>query len=77
MTKLTYEQAIKLVEQASQESTEIKHYRFGQALWNLIPAEMTKDFTGSTTVDFFYWVDNAKVVETFYAYFVDNEILFD
>ena len=76
MTKLTYTQAVKLVEQASQESLQNKDYRFGQALWNLLPAEMTKEFLG-TTRDFFYWKDNAKVIETFYEYFVDNEILLD
>ena len=75
MTKLTYAQATKLVEQASQESLQNRDYRFGQALWNLLPAEMTKEFLG-TTKDFFYWRDNAKVIETFYEYFVDNEILF-
>ena len=76
MTKLTYTQAVKLVEQASQESLQNRDYRFGQALWNLLPAEMTKEFLG-TTKDFFYWKDNAKVIETFYEYFVDNEILLD
>ena len=76
MTKLTYTQAVKLVEQASQESLQNKDYRFGQALWNLLPAEMTKEFLG-TTRDFFYWKDNAKVIETFYEYFVDNETLLD
>ena len=76
MTKLTYAQAVKLVEQASQESLQNRDYRFGQALWNLLPAEMTKDFLG-TTRDFFYWKDNTKVIETFYEYFVDNEILLD
>ena len=76
MTKLAYTQAVKLVEQASQESLQNKDYRFGQALWNLLPAEMTKEFLG-TTRDFFYWKDNAKVIETFYEYFVDNEILLD
>ena len=76
MTKLTYAQNTKLVEQASQESLQNRDYRFGQALWNLLPAEMTKEFLG-TTRDFFYWKDNAKVIETFYEYFVDNEILFD
>ena len=59
MTKLTYTQAVKLVEQASQESLQNRDYRFGQALWNLLPAEMTKDFLG-TTKDFFYWKDNAE-----------------
>ena len=76
MTKLTYAQAVKLVEQASQESLQNRNYRFGQALWNLLPAEITKEFLG-TTRDFFYWKDNAKVIETFYEFFVDNEILFD
>ena len=76
MTKLTYAQATKLVEQASQESLQNRDYRFGQALWNLLPAEMTKEFLG-TTRDFFYWKDSAKVIETFYEFFVDNEILFD
>ena len=76
MTKLTYAQAVKLVEQASQESLQNRNYRFGQALWNLLPDETTKNALG-TTRDFFYWTDNAKVIETFYEYFVDNEILFD
>ena len=76
MTKLSYTQAAKLVEQASQESFQNRDYRFGQALWNLLPAEMTKEFLG-TTRDFFYWKDNAKVIETFYEYFVDNETLLD
>ena len=76
MSKLTHAQAAELVEQASQESLQNRDYRFGQALWNLLPAEMTKEFLG-TTKDFFYWKDNAKVIETFYEFFVDNEILFD
>lgn len=76
MTKLSYTQAAKLVEQASQESLQNRDYRFGQALWNLIPAEMTAVHV-FTTRDFFYWKDNAKVVETFYAYFVDKEAMFD
>ena len=76
MTKLTYAQAAKLVEQASQESLQNRDYRFGQALWNILPVETTKEFLG-TTKDFFYWKDNAKVIETFYEFFVDNEILFD
>ena len=76
MTKLTYTQAVKLVEQASQESLQNRDYRFGQALWNLLSAEITEGHV-FTTRDFFHWKDNAKVIETFYKYFVDNEILFD
>ena len=70
MTKLTYEQAIKLVEQASQESTEIQHYRFGQVLWNLIPNEVSNQFH-MTDKDFFFWVDNTKVIEVFYNHYVE------
>ena len=76
MTKLTYTQAVKLVEQASQESLQNRGYRFGQALWNLIPVEMTAAYV-STDKDFFYWKDNAKVIKTFYQYFVDKEAMFD
>ena len=76
MTKLTYAQAVKLIEQATQESLQNRGYRFGQALWNLLPDETAKNVLG-TTRDFFYWTDNAKVIETFYAHFVDDEILFD
>ena len=76
MTKLTYAQAVELVEQVSQESLQNRGYRFGQALWNLIPNEVSEPFW-TTDKDFFYWKDNAKVIETFYEFFVDNEILFD
>ena len=70
MIKLTYEQAVKLVDRAAKESTEVKHYRFGQALWNLMPSEVTDEFL-LTEYDFFYWVDNARVVEVFYEHFVE------
>ena len=70
MTKLNYEQAVKLVEQASKESTEIQDYRFGQALWNLIPIDVSSEYL-STDKDFFYWVDNTKVIEVFYQHFVE------
>lgn len=70
MPKLTYEQAVALVEKASQQSTELKHYRFGQALWNLLPERISSaHITGEN--DFFYWVDNARVVEVFYKHFVE------
>ena len=76
MTKLTYAQAGKLVEQASKESLQHRNYRFGQALWNLLPVDWAEHYL-FTDKDFFYWKDNAKVIETFYEYFVDKEILFD
>ena len=71
MSKLTHMQAAKLIQQASQESTENKHYRFGQALWNLLPKEVGAPFY-MTDKDFFLWGDNAKVIEVFYENFVDN-----
>ena len=73
MSKLTYMQAAKLIQQASQESTENKHYRFGQALWNLLPKEVGAPFY-MTDKDFFLWADNAKVMEVFYENFVDNTV---
>ena len=76
MTKLTYAQAAKLVEQAEQESLQNRNYRFGQALWNLLPVDWAGHYL-FTDKDFFYWKDNAKVIETLYEYFVDKEILFD
>lgn len=57
-------------QQASQESTEIQHYRFGQALWNLIPIDISSEYL-STDKDFFYWVDNTKVIDVFYQHFVE------
>lgn len=73
MTKLTHMQAAKLIQQASQESTENKHYRFGQALWNLLPEEVSKPFY-MTDKDFFLWSDNAKVMEVLYENFVDDTV---
>ena len=76
MTKLTYAQAVKLIEQASQESLQNREYRLGQALWNLLPADWAEHYL-FTDKDFFHWADNAKVIETFYGYFVDKETMFD
>ena len=76
MSKLTHAQATELVEQASQESLQNRGCRFGQALWNLLPADWAEHYL-FTDKDFFHWADNAKVIETFYEYFVDNESLLD
>lgn len=73
MSKLTHMQAAKLIQQASQESAENKHYRFGQALWNLLPKEVQEPFY-MTEKDFFFWADNAKIVKVFYENFVDNGV---
>lgn len=71
MIKLTPMQAYNLAQQASQEANENKHYRFGQALWNLLPKEVREPFY-MTDKDFFFWTDNTKVIDVFYENFVDN-----
>lgn len=76
MSKLSYIQAVNLVEQATQESLQNRDYRLGQALWNLLPSDWSEHYL-ATDKDFFYWEDNAKVIETFYELFVDHTLDMD
>lgn len=39
-------------------------YRFGQALWNCLPIKYQKAWV-NTTYDFYYEVDEKKVLDTF------------
>lgn len=47
-------------------------YRFGQALWNNLPLDITKAHW-ATEHDFFYWKDTDRILETFYEHFVEKE----
>ena len=38
------------------------HYRFGQAMYNLLPKEVTEQIY-MTKLDFFYWTDYDAVME--------------
>lgn len=48
---------------ATQQVAANPYYRFGQALWNILPNEVTKDLHGKKELDFFYWTDDNAVME--------------
>lgn len=66
VNKLSQAEAQDIMAKAKEQMKENRHYRYGQAVWNLLPLELTKDFT-NTHVDFFHSRDEEYV----------NEILFD
>lgn len=72
MDKISLLEAVSLITEASRLSKKYKGYRFGQALWNLLPVELWQQYTG-TDIDFFYWVDEKSVEETFFKHYVRNE----
>lgn len=45
-------------------------YRFGQALWNILPDELALHFNG-TEHDFFYWTNENKVISVFLDNYVE------
>lgn len=78
MSKLTQEEATVLIAQAWKDVSKhtLGSYRFGQALWNLIPDDLfdeiiVKDGYNSM-VDFYYEPNSDIVVEKFYRYFVEG-----
>ena len=78
MKKLTQQEASDLIQKAWQEVAEytLGSYRFGQALWNLIPNELSLEYWqegyGYGDVDFFYEPDSNIAAENFYKYFVED-----
>lgn len=46
-------------------------YRFGQALWNLLPDPLVQ-LHAAKEADFYFVRDSDKVMEIFYKYFVDS-----
>jgi hypothetical protein len=72
MKLLTRVEADTLICKANEEVIKHgKYYRYGQALWNLLPKEISDKFVG-TSVDFFYEGDNEKVVAMFYGNYVEK-----
>ena len=78
MKKLTQQEASKLIQKAWQEVSNhtLGSYRFGQALWNLIPDKLSLEYwtvgCGYGSVDFFYEQDSNIATEKFYEYFVEG-----
>lgn len=62
--KLTIKQAVDIVEW-SRRNTEGGKLRLGQVLFNALP-ESTSNLVYLTPNDFFYWLDEEKVLATFY-----------
>lgn len=72
--KLTTEQIQIYIDKAIKEvldGAEYK-YRFGQALWNSLPKEVTDEIY-QTELDFFYWTDSNKVYDVVYKHLVKDE----
>lgn len=70
--KLSPEQATEMIK-LSYEHVRLNRpakYRFGQALWNILPDELTLHFNG-TEHDFFYWTNENKVLSVFLANYVE------
>lgn len=63
------EEATQLITKAWKEVETHEHYRFGQALWNLMECSTCAHHTGTET-DFFYESDAGIVHAMFYKTFV-------
>lgn len=68
--KLSYAEALSISQQAYQQVQVTPTYRLGQGITNLLPKELWEE-TNQTDLDFFYWLDNEKVLNTFYSEYVD------
>ena len=70
--KLTKEQAAQTLKTAYEHVhlNRSAKYRLGQAIWNILPDELTTHFHG-TEHDFFYWTDEAKVINVFMDKYVE------
>lgn len=68
--KLSQAEADKILYVASMDCKVNKCLRFGQALWYALPKDVA-DASNGTDIDFFYWEDKQKVLETFYKHYVE------
>ncbi len=70
MRKLTMKDAVKFHTRAKVMNRNQPDYRYGQALYNILPKDITVEING-TDDDFFYWTDNIKVTKHFFENFVE------
>lgn len=70
--KLSVDEAVRYIRQA-REDVRVSNgeLRFGQALWNNIPHAVSNPHLG-TVNDFFYWLDEVKILSCFYDNFMEN-----
>ncbi len=69
--KLKVDQAVTLVKNAREYADRFSYCRFGQALFNSLPKDIANTHEGKET-DFFYWLDDEKVLECFYQHYVEQ-----
>lgn len=73
---LTQKQAQNLINEARNDVKEFGFLRFGQALWNILTDEKkTKELTdkyNGQPEDFFHLVDEARILELYYEFFVEK-----
>ena len=70
--KLTQKQAQNILETANIQMQQVPTYRLGQAIFNLLPKEVS-DTIYLTELDFFFWTDDNKVLQVFYDNLVGDE----
>jgi hypothetical protein len=70
--KLTQKQAQSILETANIQMQQVPTYRLGQAIFNLLPKEVS-DTIWRTELDFFFWTDEDKVLQVFYDNLVGDE----
>ena len=68
--KLTQKQAQYILATAYKQMREVPTYRLGQAIFNLLPKEVS-DTIYMTELDFFFWTDSDKVLQVFYDNLVE------
>ena len=71
--KLTHQQAIQIVIKVRNDIKKCPSYRLGQGIYNELReySEIEKKLF-KTENDFFYWIDEEKVLECFYRECVEN-----
>jgi len=68
--KLSYTDAQTLINRVRSEQESSPGLRFGQALWDELPAEFTEIYVG-TYMDFYNELDDSVVLSKFYETFVE------
>lgn len=68
--KLTQKQAQNILATANIQMQQVPTYRLGQAIFNLLPKEVS-DTIYMTELDFFFWTDSDKVLQVFYDNLVE------
>ncbi len=73
--KLNKHEVQKYIDAANRQTQEgtSYHYRFGQAMWNLLPKEVTEEIY-MTKFDFFYWTDYYAVMKVINEQLTEGEL---